>query len=691
MSSPLASTAPPLPSSTYAAAARRHPADRLVVHRRSRFLIGAALAAISWPAQAQASETAAPAASVAALAPPGAPATQTVVVTATLSPRDTRTAPASTTVVTRDELEQRHAHDLLDAVRATPGVTLSPRQIGGRKTFSLRGLEGKHTLVLVDGRRVAASDDVIGHSDYQYGWLPTSAIERVEIVRGPMSALYGSEAIGGVVNIITRRPTDRWLGSATLHAGALGGGGGGGEQASLALFGAGPLAPGLHLRLNAAHARTAAIPAAEDPRYSELEGRDSDSLAAGVEWRPLAGQTLTLDVFANRETRERDNVATVRSPPPAREVAHVDFYDLERSQIALGWRAENGPWRAQLRGYRSELDVKNRRTEGVSPTRPQKLVDEVVEAHLARSFDRHRLTVGAEHRTETLTNAGLAGGRDDATHRSVFGQGEFALVDALELTAGVHVTRHELFGTETSPRLYLVWEQGPWVVKGGYGHAFKAPTLKQISPDYVGAEGPHTFLGNADVKPESSDSVELGLSWARGSLEAGATVFSNRVRDLIVANQIEQVGPRRIYRYDNVARARLRGVELSVQARLAPGWSAGLDATWLRTRDQTTGEPLLNRPRLTLAGRLLWQGRDALAPWSAHLRVEQIGRQTTSGQIGLPAYTLAHAGLAWRVSRHISLRGGVENLTDLRLAEKSPGFGYAERGRSGYLRLMAEM
>lgn len=689
MSIPLASTAPPLRSSTFQAAARRRGGDRIAWPRCPGIVIGAAIAAMPWTVHAQTVEIAAPVRSVAADLPSVAQARQTVVVTATLSARDTRTAPASTTVITRDELERRHAHDLLDAVRATPGVTLSPRQVGGRKTFSLRGLEGKHTLVMVDGRRISASDDVIGHSDYQYGWLPMSAIERVEIVRGPMSALYGSEALGGVVNIITRRPTDRWLGSATLHAGALGSGGG--EQASLAVFGAGPLAPGLHLRLNAAHARNAAIPEAEDPRYSELEGRDSDSLAAGVEWRPLAGQTLTLDAFANRETRERDNVATVRSPPPAREVPYVDVYDLDRSQIALGWRAENGPWRAQLRGYRSELDVKNRRTEGVAPTRPQNLVDDVVEAHLARSFDGHRLTVGAEQRTETLTNAGLEGGGDDATHRSVFGQGEFALGDALGLTAGVHVTRHEFFGTETSPRLYLVWEQGPWVVKGGYGHAFKAPTLKQISPGYVGAEGPHTFLGNADVQPESSDSVELGLSWARGSLEAGATVFSNRVRDLIVARQIGADGPRRIYQYDNVARARLRGLEVGVQARLAQAWSAGLDATWLRTRDQTTGRPLLDRPRLTLAGRLLWQGHEALAPWSAHLRVEHIGRQTTSGPIELPAYTLVHAGLAWQLSRRITLRGGVENLTDVRLAEESPGFGYTERGRSGYLRLVAEM
>jgi outer membrane receptor for ferrienterochelin and colicins len=632
-------------------------------------------ASLAQPAKAQQ-----PAASVPA---------QTVVITATLSPEDTRTAPASTTVVTRDELERRHAFDLLDAVRATPGVTLSPRQVGGRKTFSLRGLEGKHTLVLVDGRRVSPSDDVIGHSDYQYGWLPTSAIERVEIVRGPMSALYGSEAIGGVVNIITRRAADRWLGSATLHASALTGGGG--EQGSLALFGTGPVAPGLRLRLNAASSRVKPVADADDPRYSELEGRESTSLALGVEWQPVTGHTLSADAFANREERERDNVATVRTPPPPREVPYVDYYDIERSQFALGWRWEQGAWRSQLRAYRSELDVQSRRTQGVAPTRPQNLQDEIVDGHVARSFGEHRVTLGAEHRVETLTNAGLAGGQDDATHQAVFGQGEFRLAEGLDLTAGVHVDRHEFFGTESSPRLYLVWETGPWVLKGGYGHAFKAPTLKQISPSYVGAEGPHTFLGNADVKPETSDSVELGLSWAAAGTELSATVFDNRVRDLIVARQIAVNGPRRTYRYDNVERARLRGLELGASARLGAAWSTGVDATWLRTRDAATGQPLLDRPRVTLAARLQWQGQAALAPWSAHLRVEHTGSQTTGGNVALPAYTLVHAGLGWRAGRHFTLRAGVDNLGDLRLAEKSPAFGYAERGRTAYLRLTAEL
>jgi len=132
--------------------------------------------------------------------PPRLPA---VTVTATGHEEDALTAPASVTVIDREHIQNRASDDLLDAVQDTPGLSLSPRQAGGRKTFSLRGMNDAHTLMLVDGRRISATDDVVGHSDYQYGWVPMSAVERVEVIRGPLSALYGSEALGGVVNVIT--------------------------------------------------------------------------------------------------------------------------------------------------------------------------------------------------------------------------------------------------------------------------------------------------------------------------------------------------------------------------------------------------------------------------------------------------------------------------------------------------------
>ena len=138
-----------------------------------------------------------------AAADPGAP--QTIVVTATRHAMAALDAPAAMSVVTREEIAARGADDVLDALRGETGVSLQGRSIGGRKVISLRGMDSKHTLFLVDGRRIGASDGVVGHSDFQYDWIAVEDVDRIEVVRGPLSVLYGSEAMGGVVNVFPDR------------------------------------------------------------------------------------------------------------------------------------------------------------------------------------------------------------------------------------------------------------------------------------------------------------------------------------------------------------------------------------------------------------------------------------------------------------------------------------------------------
>ena len=121
------------------------------------------------------------------------------------------------TVVTREQIEQRGADNVLQALLGESGITLQGRTIGGRRGLSLRGMDGRHVLTLVNGKRISASDGVIGHSDFQYDWIPIEGIERIEVIRGPMSVLYGSEALGGVINVILRQPGDAWAGSALVE------------------------------------------------------------------------------------------------------------------------------------------------------------------------------------------------------------------------------------------------------------------------------------------------------------------------------------------------------------------------------------------------------------------------------------------------------------------------------------------
>jgi outer membrane receptor for ferrienterochelin and colicins len=600
-----------------------------------------------------------------------------VTVTATLTEQDARTAPASVTVVTAEELAERNAADLLDAVRGAPGITFSARQVGGRKTLALRGLEGKHTLTLIDGRRISASDDVIGHSDYQYGWLPISAIERVEIIRGPMSALYGSEALGGVVNVITKKPKDRWIG-AVGATGYFGGGSDAASEGGVSVFAAGPLTDRLRLSVNAEYAHRDAVAEREDTRYSEIEGRKPRSLGLNAEFDLAPGLVLVAGVTDGEERRFYDDVSGTKP--------YANRYDLDRRQTHVGWKGEVGDWKAQLRAYRSEFSVRNSRTNGVSATRPQDMTDDVVDGHATTRFGGHQVTVGGEWRNEELVNAGLTTGRDDVTHKALFVQDEFALGRNLLATLGLRADHHGIFGSELSPRAYLVWEASPaLVVKGGFGHAFKAPTLKQISPNYVGAEGPHTFMGNADIQPETSNSFEIGADWqVSPAWSLRATAFHTEVKQLITYRLVQQVGTRRTYLYDNVDAARIQGLEAGFTWAITPALRWSTDATLLHTRDKATGQKLSDRPDTSVASRLAWR----VARWDAQLGAEYTGRQTSSGE-RLPAYTLwnASVGTSWALggTQRLNLRAGLENLGNLRLAEKSPAFGYAEQGRRAFV------
>lgn len=605
-----------------------------------------------------------------AIAAPSDPDTLPVIaVTATLSAQDTRSAPATVSVVSREELQARNASNLLEALRDVPGVTASPRQVGGRKTLALRGLEGKHTLTLIDGRRIAPTDDVVGHSDYQYGWLPMSAVERIEVVRGPMSALYGSEALGGVINIITRKTQDHWVGTANLSGGT--GAGEGNDSAGAGFFASGPLSKSLLLRVNADYQRSEPVPDRADPRVSEIEGRETQSAGLGLILKPSAQQSIELGWNGADEIRLYDALSG--------KTAYQNRYDLASDQGHLTWLGEFDQLKTQLRAYRSQMDVQNSRNNGVAPTRPQNMKDEIIDGYLSYGLGAHQLTAGGEWRRETLVNAGLIGGQDDAKHAALFAQDEIGLSDSLVLTAGLRLDHHELFGYEPSPRAYLVWEASPeLVIKGGWGHAFKAPTLKQISPNYVGAEGPHTFLGNADVQPESSNSAELTANWKLATVELRASLFRTDLSDLITYKLIKQVGARRTYRYDNVDSARITGLEAGLSWQLLPGLSWITDMTLLHSEDRSTGAELPDRPGTSLNTHLAWKND---AGWSARLGGNYTGSQTDSSGASLPSYWLWNASLGKQFGKAFSLRAGLENLGNLSLAEQSPNFGYAERAR----------
>ena len=621
-------------------------------------------------------------------APTSAAPPQTVVVTATRHAMLALDAPAAMSVVTRQEIEARGADDVLDALRGETGVSLQGRAIGGRKVISLRGMDSKHTLFLVDGRRIGASDGTIGHSDFQYDWIAVEDIDRIEVVRGPLSVLYGSEAMGGVVNVITRQAGERWQGSARVEGSrASDDRGGDGHRAAVSV--SGPLAAGLGLRAGATVSQRDAVASPDDPRLDELEGFEKTDAWLGLAWQPATGHRLDLDLRGGQETRS----ANARELSGARRY-HVTENLIDRQMLTLAWEADWGPATTQLRAYESRIDVENRRTESVAINLPQNLIDRVIEGQGRQSFGPHALTAGFELRNETLDDPGLPGGASIAQHRALYLQDEWRLLpgaNAVDLVLGLRHDRHDLFGNEISPRVYAVWRAAPgWTVKGGVSHGFKAPNLKQIVPGGR-REGPNTFLGNPDLKPETSDALEFGVAWANdGGRELQAMLFEQRVHDLIEVSLVTPGAAPGLgtFTYKNLERARLRGLELSAATPLGAGFSTQAGYTWLSAID-AEGRPLQNRPRHSLGARLDW----AQGPWHAGLRMDySAGQWLPAATVGAPdakapELTMLGAFVQRELGHGLTLGLRVDNLSNLRPADESPLFTHAEAPRTWTLSL----
>lgn len=604
-----------------------------------------------------------------------------IVVTATRSEQAVADAPATMSVVTGSELRRRPVQDLAEALENEPGLVING--IGmTRRGVSIRGMSNEHLLTLIDGRRISDSAANMAHVDFDLGWVPSIAIDRIEVVRGPLSALYGSEALAGVVNVITRRPGERleasYLGTLGFRDGA------GGDSVQLSALAGGPLA-GDRLGLAAwgEYRKRNRTQSEEDPRQSELEAREALSGSIIGWWEPAPGQRIEVGQAVIDDDRARDTLTT------AAPILAYEYQDhVTRSQTHGSY---TGSWHwgeVQARAYRSVLERVNERDRNQVPTRPTRAVDFVADGRItATLFEGNRLTVGAEHRNEKLFDATVnAEGRAAVDHDAVFLQDEWAFGDLATLTLGSRFDHHPAYGWQTSPRAYVVASPVAGLkLRGGVGEAFKAPSLKQLSLGYitVAAGGRFIITGNPDLRPETSTSYEAGAAYYGKGWNLGATLFQNDLGNLVQTACVEFCGIRGRERraYINVNRARIRGVELSGEVSPLASLSVSASYTYVEPRDLSADQELAERPNHSAKVRLAWQ---PLAGTEVNVRGRYIGRQTlyqTSTPVRLDDYSIWSLDLSHDLDDRFTLKAGVDNLFRKRLAESSALYTFAEPGR----------
>ncbi|NLC24755.1 MAG: TonB-dependent receptor plug domain-containing protein, partial [Oxalobacter sp.] len=345
-----------------------------------------------------------------------------VVVTATSLEQNIVDAPSAMSIITRKELDNRPVHDLVDALQGTESIQFTGEGMT-RRGISIRGMPTSHTLILLDGKRISSAG-AIAHSDYDYNWMPVEAIERIEVVRGPISSLYGSDALGGVVNVIPRKPTDEWKGSLRLGGGLMDHNRGGGSHQEGIYLGGPVIKDKLGISFTGTNQRREATKDPADPTISELEGRQSHQGDMTVVFTPFDNHRFDIGYGSGREKRWRDTKTSGSSPKN-----YQSNETIEREQQSFKYEGDWDWGNTIIRAYRNRLDRNVRYTNNQKPSDPNTTIkNSIVDFHAnLTAIDRHTVSFGGEWHEEELESQGFANDGASAIYRSFFIQEQYAI------------------------------------------------------------------------------------------------------------------------------------------------------------------------------------------------------------------------------------------------------------------------
>jgi len=643
---------------------------------------------------------------------------QSVVVTAAGFEQAVEDAPASISVIERAELEKKAYRDVTDVLRDVPGVAISGG--GSNSDIHIRGMSGDYTLILIDGRRQNARE-TRPNSDFggiEQGFLPpVSAIERIEVVRGPMSSLYGSEAMGGVINIITRKVPNEWNASLRVE-GTAQDASHSGNLFQQQVFLGGPLVDevfGVQLYGQRSHR-------SEDSFQGGFNNQETTSGTAKFNLALNANHDLALELSHTRQKRishaGRTSAAS-RKDKAGNIIPNTNSKsDYDKDSLALTHNGRFGETSTTTYLQREKND---------NPGRKMRIENTEFSSQMTTLLgDGHLATFGFSGINEKLTDKGnqLKSKGVDTLERwqaAWFVEDEWSVTDNLALTSGLRLTHDENFGNHFTPRLYGVWHSTETLTfKGGISTGFKAPGLRQAVADWGQVTGggkgdPAVILGNPNLKPEKSVSEEFGAHWNNrenitSSLTFFNTNFKNRISSVylceddgdathqpgtaIIKGNCEVNGEKFKFIQDtiNVDKANLRGIETTATWQATDVLHFTSNYTYSESRQKTgsnKGKPLNDTARHVINGTVDYAVNEPLALWG---HANRRGRSKASGRGGIlkktPSFTLVDVGGNYQLDKHWKLGAAVYNLFDKQINDKHHNRVYD--GRRYWLSISAE-
>lgn len=621
---------------------------------------------------------------------------QTIVVTAAGYEQDVVNAPASMTVISREELEKRQYNDITDVLRNTPGVVISGA--GSAQTVSIRGMGSSYTLFLVNGKR-QFSKDVNPNGDdsgFEKNILPPmAAIERIEVIRGPASTLYGTDAMGGVINIITKKVSDEWSGTVELGT-VIQDQGNSGDIKNGSAYLAGPLISnklGMQLGVNKSKRE-------EDNYVGGFRGTDVESLNSRLTY--LINDDHDLEFEANFMKQESESTAgkTILS-------TGADSYGRNYRQVY--GLTHNGHYSDSL-SSNSYIQYENSKNpDRINSSTGLSGIE--LETWLANSqwnwqLNNHNLIGGVYFKNESLVdkatnqNAEMPVTELERWGAAIFAEDTWSITDTFNLTTGLRYDHDENYDGNFSPRLYGVYNPtDAWTFKGGVSTGYKQPDLKQSSSNVhsVTGKGSAFIMGNDDLKPEKSLSYEFGTAWQGDKSKASVTAFFTEFKDKITEirecsspngsnsnsatwaceDPFGRIDPKtgdiRLWNFIssriNVDEATMQGVEATFDTELAEGVNLSTNYTYTETEQKSgslKGQPLNEIPKHMFNATVDYSINDAMDVWTRlHHRSQSsayLGRASMSEPT--PAYQFLDIGFNYKFTQNLKGKFGVYNILD---------------------------
>lgn len=606
-----------------------------------------------------------------------------IVVTASGFAQEIKDAPASISVVSKQDLENMPFRDVTDAIADIPGVVISGG--GGSEDISIRGMASKYTLMMIDGKR-QNSRETRPNSDgpgIEQGWIPPlAAIERIEVIRGPMSSRYGSDAMGGVINIITKKISDRWLGNIRTDY-TIQHDSDAGNSNTTEFYFSGPLvSEKLGLQLFGKYSGRE-----EDKKQAGYPKRRMENVGGKLTFVPIAGQTFELDYGIGFQKRE----ASAKTTSPKR----ADESKYKRNNYSGRYLGEFD--------HGITVDIFYAYEKNNNYSRKMVTTNNELNGNVIIPIGDHVVTVGGQYMKEKLDDNNNQLNPDilsiSRKSHAIFLEDEWWIFDNLALTGGIRYDHDENYGSHYSPRLYAVWNiDDAFTLKGGVSTGYKTPGIRQAVADWGQSSGggwtDGLILGNPDLKPEKSTNYEIGINYLLDdTVDLNATAFYTKFKDKLqniencrsadfigdydpsIHNQCQAPNGRMfsfIQTNENIDTADLKGIELSARWKPIDVLTLQGGYTWTKTK-QTSGDfkgaPLNRIPEHLFNLKADWQVIPQANIWT---KVSYRGKETSLSRQGAKgtqydSYTLFDLGASYKFNRDVSVFGGVYNIANKKI------------------------